>query len=98
MTKLDHGRNLTGKELAELIGEFVNAGDKKEYAEFVDAIVNREHRTLQQKICSLFMNTFEAWGSLPADRYDLRNQATVKLAKTVVEATKDVFYKSLPLI
>jgi len=81
-----------------MLDEFVNGSDEKEILDFCDQLVNRTHRTLQQKIATLMMRSFTAWASLPDGRYDLRNEATVKLAKTIVKSTEDQFYKSLPLI
>lgn len=92
------GRDLTGAQMAQMLDEFVNGCDEKHMLDFCDQLVNRTHRTLQQKIATLMMRSFTAWANLAHDRYDLRNEATVKLARTIVNSTKEVFYKSLPLI
>ena len=98
MSKTQHGRELSGKEMCQMIDEFVNGADDEHYKDFLDTLINRTHRTLQQKIASLFLNSFEAWATLPENRYDLRNEATVKVSKTIVSAIKECFYKSLPTI
>ncbi len=61
---------------------------------FVEAM-SKQHRTLQQS----FTNVCLAWlRKLAAtEEYDLRNEASVKIAKKIVEAVEDVRYK-LPCI
>lgn len=98
MAKQDHGRDLTGAEMAQMLDEFCNGVTQEKIDEFVDTLVHRTHRTLQQKIASLMLNAFEKWGDLKEGQYDLRNEATVKVARLVKEAIKDVFYKRLPSI
>lgn len=94
--KTQHGRDLTGAEMAEMFDEFCNSGRADERTQdFVDQVTKRTHRTLQQKMAGLFMRTFEGWSTA---QFDARNEATVKIAKTIVEATKSQFYKSLPYI
>ena len=92
-----HGRDLKGDELARLVDEFCNKADDSDMTAFVEQLTKRTHRTLQQKACALMVKTFEAWA---ADKggHDLRNEATVKLAKKFVEATGDKYDRYLPLI
>lgn len=96
MTTTIHGRDLTGAELAQLVDEFVNSGKKEEVEAFADHIVNRTHRTLQQRIMGLFVATIEKWAAVPS--FDARNEATVKLCKKIVEATGDKYDRMLPYI
>lgn len=96
--KKDHGRNLSGAEMCEMLDEFMNGANEDSKREFLDHLVHRTHRTLQQSIASLFMNAFHAWADLKPGQFDGRNFATIALARVIVDATKDSFYKRLPLI
>ena len=60
--------------------------------------MSREHRTLQQVMTGLMLSWFEHLASLSdkPGHYDLRNEASVKVAKKVMEATGGV--TRLPLI
>ena len=95
--KTQHGRDLTGAEMAQMLDEFVNGGGTEQTAAFVEQVTGRTHRTLQQKIMGLFVATIEAWAE---DKFghDLRNEATVKLAKKIVAATGDKYDRFLPLV
>lgn len=95
--KIQHGRDLTGAELAQMIDEFVNCHDRKGVEEFVEQVTCRTHRTLQQKIMGLFVATIDAWAE-DKGGHDLRNEATVKLAKKIIAATGDKYDRYLPLI
>lgn len=95
MAKTQHGRDLTGEEMAQMIDEFCNASGQDKYAGFVETVVFRTHRTLQQKIMGLFVKTIEAWAEAP---HDLRNEATVNLAKKIVAATGDKYDRHLPYV
>lgn len=97
MAKTDHGRDLTGAEMAQMLDEFANKSYDKDIAAFVEQITCRTHRTLQQKIMSLFLRTIEAWAE-DKGGHDVRNEATVKLAKKIVAATGDRYDRFLPRI
>lgn len=97
-SEVPHGRNLSGEQMARLLGEFVNANGKSTYAQVAQEIVTREHRTLQQNIMGFFVAVIEAWATLPEDRYDLRNEATVRLARKIVAGTGDKYDRHLPHI
>ena len=95
-----HGRDLTGRQIAELLEEFVNAHSRDSEAdEFVAYITDNMHRTLQQSFMKVILNLLERWkvASLTG-RFDLRNEATVKLAQKMLDATGDRYDRPLPLI
>lgn len=98
--KKQHGRELDGAETAMMFDEFVNGADDSEFAAFAKQIVERTHRTLQQRIMALFMATIERWAECAESplRYDARNEATVKLAAKMFAAAGDKYDRHLPLI
>ncbi len=80
-------KQLTAQEIAKALADSVNNfsfnNDK-----FADAIL-QEHRTIQQNIMRGFMTLVEKWAALEeTGRFDGRNEATVKMASKIVEATK----------
>lgn len=88
---------MTGKELAEAIGNFVNGADSKDIDTFVEAMINNVHRTLQQNTMKMFVRLVQKYAQLPDSHYDLRNEATVQLCKKIVERL-DKYDLALPLI
>lgn len=100
MSKTQHGRDLTGREMAEMLDEFVNAHGKSQIDDFTVQVTMRTHRTLQQGIMRLFIATIEAWANLAEKPgfFDGRNEATVKLAKKMIDATGDKYDRLLPTI
>ena len=97
MAKTQNGRDLTGEEMAQMLGEFCNAYDTSKVKDLVRAITHREHRTIQQRIMGVCVALIE---SFAADEggHDGRNEATYKLAKKIVDATGDKYDRHLPLI
>ncbi len=95
MAKTQHGRDLTGAEMAEMLDEFANSVGREQIPAFVEHVTRRTHRTLQQKIMGMFIACIEAWAVAPSD---LRNEATVKLCKKIVESTGDKYDRMLPHI
>jgi hypothetical protein len=96
-----HGRDLTAAEMAQTLDEFVNSGSmgKEKTKEFVEQIVNRTHRTLQQLIMGLFVATIEGWAeACDQNNFDGRNESTVKLAKKIITATGDKYDRGLPYV
>lgn len=95
--KTQHGSDLTGAEMAQLLDEFCNRYDRTEYEKFVEQLTCRTHRTLQQRIMGLFVAAIEGWA---ADKggHDGRNEATVKLCQKIIAATGDKYDRHLPLI
>lgn len=81
---------MTGKELAQAVGDFVNGCSRKDMEEFASELTERVHRTLQQKAMGLFMACIKKWATRTS--FDLRNEATVKLCRRIDEAVgKDSF-------
>jgi len=98
MAKIQHGGDLTGQQMGEMLDEFCNSSNgRAEIAAFADHVTRRAHRTLQQKIASMFVACFEVWAA-DEHGHDGRNEATVKLAKKFVEATGDKYDRALPYI
>lgn len=83
---------MTGKELAKELSQFVNvmANDKNE-KEFIDAMM-REHRTLQQNSFGLVCKLIKAWSEVEDNRYDLRNEFTVKTCQEITKSVDSVNY------
>lgn len=97
--KIQHGGDLSGANMAMMLDEFCNRADESDVKEFVDQLIHRTHRTLQQRIMNLMVSSIEKWASLLEEReYDARNEATVKLAKKMIAATGDKYDRFLPLI
>lgn len=72
------------RELASAVANLgVSGGDRHK---FVDAML-REHRTLQQAFTKLVVDWLKA---LSESRYDLRNEASVKLAQALVPVIEDM--------
>lgn len=95
--KQDHGRDLTGQEMGEMLDEFCNGGRKEEIAALVDHVTRRAHRTLQQRIMGVFVACMEAWAEGKGGS-DPRNEATVALCKKMIAATGDRYDRHLPYI
>lgn len=97
MAKTQHGRELTGAELAQMVDEFVNGhGSSEDVEAFADQICHGTHRTLQQRIMGLFVTTIARWSE--QSTFDARNEATIKLAKKIIAATGDKYDRHLPFI
>lgn len=94
--KKQDGRDLNGKEMCQMLEEFCNSMYKEEMKAFTEQLVSRTHRTLQQRIMSLFIACIEHWSN--QTDFDMRNEATIKLAKKIIENTGDKYDRALPLI
>jgi hypothetical protein len=94
--KTQHGRDLDGKEMCEMLDEFCNGASVNHYSEFIVQLTQRTHRTLQQKIMGLFISCIEAWSV--QSNYDARNEATIKLCQKIIAATGDKYDRALPYI
>lgn len=82
-------RETKGKEVAEVLSDFVNSAFQNERKQFVETIV-RDHRALQEEVFKLFLETCEAWSEMYKEgRYDPRNEFTVKTAYKIVEMLKE---------
>jgi hypothetical protein len=95
--KTQHGRDLTGEEMAQMLEEFANGAGSTGIETFVEHLTCRTHRTLQQKVMGMFVKTIEAWAEAKGG-LDLRNAATVTLARKIVAATGDTYDRFLPTI
>ena len=82
------------KKVVKQLSDFVNAYDHQG-REFVEGVM-KEHRTLQQSMFRLFMECIVTWSKLSVEYYDLRNEATVKTSKKIMDAL--VEYYGVPLI
>lgn len=90
--------NKTGADMARELTDWVNKHDLDDFKDFAKWLTTREHRTLQQSCMSLFVQCIQHWAELPADGFDARNAATVKLCKQMVDATGDKYDRHLPMI
>lgn len=99
MAKTQHGRDLTGTEMARMLDEFANGATPGDFTAFAEQVTVGVHRTIQQKIMGLFVKTIEKWAAdKRSGSFDLRNEATVRLADKFVQATGDEYERYLPLI
>ncbi len=96
--KTQHGRDLSGSEMAQMLDEFCNGAGEGEVSDFVSQTTAGTHRTLQQRIMGLFVKTIEAWAETKENWYDQRNEATIKLARKMIAATGDKYDRCLPRI
>lgn len=82
----------TGEQFARDFSNFVNDMRDGPKAAAVEAML-RDHRTLQQGMMRFFMQFVEGMAD---QRSDLRNEASVKLAKAIMDLPIEV--RSLPYI
>ena len=73
-------RRARAKAAAEELANFCNEANAEDIRCFVAQLVEREHRTLQQRVCRLFLACFAGWAKAS---HDLRNEATVEAAKQI---------------
>jgi len=91
------------KEAVDLAGDlrdFVNrSGHRKDI--FIEQIVGRTHRTLQQNLGRLIFALIRAWGKeYENGRYDMRNEALVKSCMDIKDLMDNVHegWDNLPSI
>ena len=84
------------KKLAEEISRFVNGVEGTDFEWFIQQMGN-EHRTLQQSFTGLCLKWLKHLADLPDDRFDLRNEASVNLAREIFDKVSLAQY-GLPLI
>jgi hypothetical protein len=66
---------------------------KKLFVEYL----SKDHRTRQQCITGLMLEWFKHLASLNENQYDLRNEASVKIAKKIIDAiSEDGYVPTLP--
>lgn len=74
-----------GAEAAKELANYVNSmGHSVE--DFVEQLTLREHRTLQQQAMALFLGCIEAWADKPEHGFDMRNEDTVRISRTIKAA------------
>jgi len=80
------------EQVVRVISDFCNRmGGQEDIEKFVE-FMDREHRTLQQGFTRVLVAWIRHLASLKENWYDLRNEASVKLAKKIMES---VPYESL---
>jgi hypothetical protein len=80
------------KNIVKTMSDFVNSFGSSSNNEGFARLMGCEHRTLQQNFTRLCTVWFEHLSKVKNRRYDLRNEASVKLAKKFVEKLKDDIY------
>jgi len=82
---------ITGQQLAEQMSDFANSFSRDKGKEFIDGFC-RQHRTLQQSMFRIMLETFE---HIASDEYqtDGRNEASKKTAKKLLDGFKKVVYE-----
>ncbi len=73
-------------ELAEKTARFVNAMANADRVKFFVEAMHNEHRTLQQSFTGLALAWLKHLSTLNDGQYDLRNKASVEIAKKLVGA------------
>lgn len=85
---------------AIILEDFVNVyGHRKEA--FVDQIVNKCHRSLQQLVFGLFIELVKKWAEMyKAGVYDGRNEATCRTCNDIIETMNEHHkeWKYLPFV
>lgn len=72
---------LSAEELAKAIGDSVNGSDFDEEV-FVETMM-REHRTIQQNAMRVWTKLVERYAELPETHYDMRNEGTVLMCRSI---------------
>lgn len=75
-----------GQEMAEQLAQFVNTFNTVRMEACAQAMVH-QHRTLQQSMTRMFLRFMELQAQ--EDDYDLRNQASIRLARKIVKLVED---------
>ena len=88
--------NKTTQEVVNALSNFANGMMQSHGNEFIQCMA-REHRTLQQSFTGLCLKWLTHLASLKEFEYDGRNEASVKLAKEIMEKVPRANY-GLPLI
>jgi len=79
------------RELADALSRFVNPMSHNNRIAAV--AITSMHRTLQQNVMRLFMECCTLWAAMDEHaHYDLRNEATVKLAAKIVKLNEGLPY------
>lgn len=79
----------TGTEMAEELSNFTNSMLSTGREEFIKGVTT-DHRTLQDDMFKMFFGCIEEWSKLyEQGNYDGRNEGSLKLANTMIEALKE---------
>ena len=81
------------QELSNVVNEFERTGVKILIEE-----MSQDHRTLQQGYTRFALEWLYHLSQLPEGHYDLRNQASVEIAKKIDKAVDLKYARQLPLI
>lgn len=89
----DRATQESAKMAVKILTDGVNTFSDDTFVKaFIEELTCRTHRTLQQNTARLLLDLFRAWAGI-YDKgdgyYDLRNEATVKLAKVITEKVKN---------
>jgi hypothetical protein len=84
----------TGDEVARDLANFCNGLSSADKRAFIEQLTQREHRTIQQRVMTLFVGVVQEYAKLSEGEYDLRNEATVMLCRDIV---KNVEFRKLHL-
>lgn len=77
-----------GLQMAEEFSDFVNVNSSKKQ-EFANGVTS-SHRFLQQEMFLSMLKCMENWAEAHEDnRYDARNEYTVKASQIMIEALKE---------
>lgn len=77
--------HLAAKTIARLFVKDVTRMKASDVTEFVEELTRIEHRTNQQLVAPLFFKVIESWAQSRDDNnFDLRNEATVEIAKRMM--------------
>jgi hypothetical protein len=79
-------RELEGRKLAQQLADFANAESDDSVQSFINELTQRTHRTLQQSVFRLFCRVIFTWANVNKEKYDLRNQFTIKSSQKIVKA------------
>lgn len=87
-------RRKTGQEAGQFMENFVNVmSNRKENAEFVNYIVHRTHRTLNQGLIGLFVEVMKEQAlTYEKGRFDARNEASGKLCSEIRPTLDNAYF------
>ena len=96
MSDYERAQKEEAQKAVRALSDFVNNMGHDPKA-FVEAL-SREHRTLQQSATSVMLAWFEHLSKLEEGWYDLRNEASVQVAKKIWPIVEENYFRRLPLI
>lgn len=88
----------TAKQAVDTMTQFVNPMSNSEAINKFIELMSRDHRTLQQSFTKLCVHWLHHLSKLEEGDYDLRNEASVKLAKKLMSSVRDNYDLVLPTI